>query len=1071
MKTNLRLFTFIVMLCLTQVIVGQNRTVKGTVTDDTQEPLPGVSIRIEGTSTGTISDIDGNFNLNVPEGNVVLQFSFVGFKDQSIDVTNQSNLNVVLEFETVGIDEIVAVGYGNMKKSDISGASVSLSADKLKTAGLANIDQALQGRAAGVTTVSTSGQPGGAVSVRVRGQSTVNAGAEPLYVVDGVPISNTNTGGQDLGLGGALGNSPTSGVSALSSINPNDILSMEILKDASATAIYGSQGANGVVLITTKRGKKGDAKFHYTGSYGVQRQATSIDILNLKEFAEYSNSVSEETKGRDQRVELLDPSLLGHGTDWQEAIFQIAPIQQHQINVSGGSDKLTYMVSGGYMDQDGTVIGTEFERFTFRSNLDAQLKPWLKMGVNSSFSHTKERLGLADSEAGIIRVALQTTPDLPIYNMDGTYASVFREGQTSQPNAIGMAMDDDNLLNRSTFANTVFFDATIIKDLVLHTEGALNLNYSKGEVFRPAIQYGNWERPINNMRSQTNKNTFWQIKNYLTYKRNIGKHRGTVMVGQEMWESSYEFQSVYNTNLPSNDIKNPALGDGEPQISYGFGSSSMSSLYGRLTYNYDDRYMLTYTYRRDGSSNFGPENRWAGFHSFAGSWRLSNETFMDWAKPVLTNAKVRFGWGQVGNQSIGGYRWGSSVSRMDTGLGAGYRQSNIANPYIQWEKQEQLNLGLDFSVYSFADVVVDLYKKTSKDMLMPLQLPSYMGTRGNESSALAAPWGNYGEIENRGLEVTVVTHNLKKEFKWDTDFQISMNRNKLVALDGTPSAHIEGYGQWSDVVSLTEVGDPLFGFYGYVTDGIYQDLDDLKNSPKPDKYPNDGETFEFGGTTYVGDQKYKDISGPDGKPDGKIDSFDRTNIGSPMPDFTFGFNNTFSYKNFDLSIFINGSYGNDVMNYNAITLSSMKSIFNNQLGVVTQRARLVPIDGNYDGEWWTNVSNVKVGNSGTEIPRAVAADPNDNDRISDRYIEDGSFIRIKNITFGYTIPSRIAKKLHLSNLRAYTSIENLATFTNYTGFDPEVGASTQSSNGNVYGLDNGRYPAPQVFTFGLNVSF
>lgn len=354
-------------------------------------------------------------------------------------------------------------------------------------------------------------------------------------------------------------------------------------------------------------------------------------------------------------------------------------------------------------------------------------------------------------------------------------------------------------------------------------------------------------------------------------------------------------------------------------------------------------------------------------------------------------------------------------------------------------------------------------------MLMESQLPSYMGTRGNTSSALKAPWGNFGEINNRGLEVSVTTHNLRGKLIWDTDFQISFNRNKLIALDGSPSAHIEGYGQWNDVVSLTEVGDPLFNFYGYVTDGIYQDVNDLMNSPRPEGYPGEGESFMFGGTTYVGDIKYKDISGPDGKPDGIIDAYDRTSIGSPMPDFTFGLNNSFSYKNIDLSVFINGMYGNDVMNYTSINLSNMKSIWSNQLGVVRDRASLVPIDGNYEGNWWDDVNNVKVDNSNSTLPRAVVTDPNDNDRISDRYIEDGSFIRIKNITLGYTLPQRLVERFNLGNVRAYTSIENVATFTKYTGFDPEVGASTQSAN--VFGLDNGRYPSPQVFTIGLNVSF
>lgn len=1056
----------LVMFCMCQVVLAQSRTITGTVVDHNKEPLPGVSVVMKGTTNGTVTSIDGNYSFVIEDEDAKLIFSYIGFVNRTLSVANKKRLDVTMQEDTKDLDEVVVVGYGKMKKGDLSGASVSINADELLSTGAANIDQALKGRAAGVTAVSTSGQPGGSVSVRVRGQSTINAGGEPLYVIDGVPMTNTNTGGHSLGLGDALGNSPTSGVSPLSKLNPNDILSMEILKDASAAAIYGSQGANGVVLVTTKRGKKGDAKFSYEGAYGIQQNNVWIDIMNLQEFAEYSNDIAETTNGRDGRIEFLDPSLLGHGTDWQEAIFQLAPIQQHQVGVSGGSDKVKYYLSGGYMNQEGTIIGTEFERFTFRTNIDAQLKEWMKMGVNVNYSQTDERLGLADSEAGIIRIALQTTPDLPIYDMDGSYASIFREGQTTQANAIGMALDEDNLLGRNSFGGTVFFDFSIADGLALHSEGTMNLDFSKAEVFRPTVKYGNYERAINSMRAQTNKSVYWQIKNYLTYNKVIGQHNASLMLGQDMWASNYEYQSQYNTNLPSNDIQNPALGDGTPQITYGFGSMSNASYFARFTYNYADRYMMTYTYRRDASSNFGPENRWAGFHSFAGSWRFTKEPFLEWMTPVLTTGKIRVGWGQVGNQNISGYLWGSSISKMDTGLGAGYRQSNISNPYIQWEKQNQLNIGFDLSFMSFADLTVELYDKTSTDMLMELQLPSYMGTRGNTSSALAAPWGNYGEINNRGIEISLTTHNLKRDLTWDTDFQISVNRNKLVALDGTPSAHIEGYGQWSDVVSLSEVGDPLFSFYGYVTDGLYEDYDDLINSAKPEGAGDGGYNYN---TTYVGDIKYKDISGPDGKPDGIINSYDRTNIGSPMADFTFGLNNTFRYKDFDLSLFINGSYGNDVLNYTSITLSNMKSSWNNQLTSVTDHAVLEPIDGNYDGEWWNDVENVRIKNSGTSMPRAVATDPNDNDRISDRYIEDASFIRLKNLTLGYTLPSSIASRIHLTNARLYGSVENIATFTKYTGFDPEVGASTQSAN--VFGLDNGRYPSPQVFTFGLNLSF
>lgn len=508
-------------------------------------------------------------------------------------------------------------------------------------------------------------------------------------------------------------------------------------------------------------------------------------------------------------------------------------------------------------------------------------------------------------------------------------------------------------------------------------------------------------------------------------------------------------------------------------INAGFGSSSMASFFTRLTYNYADRYLGTYTYRYDGSSNFGPENRWAGFHSLATSWRFSNETFFEPLKKVISNGKLRLGWGQTGNANIGGYAWGTSMSRMPSGLGMGYRPSNIPNTSIKWESQEQWNVGVDLGfLHDRINLTVEWYKKTSSDMLMPLQLPSYMGTSGNASSALAAPKGNYGDIENTGFEISLNTHPITGKFEWDSDFQISFNKNKLKGLAGTANAQIVGYGQWTDVVSVSSVGESLYNFYGFVCDGVYKDLEDLQTSPKPAKYPANG-VFDRTNTVWVGDVKYKDISGPDGVPDGVIDDYDKTNIGSPMPKFTFGWTNTFRYKNFDLSVFINGSYGNKVYNYLSMKLTHMNSPWTNQLNAVNGRAQLVPINPNKvyeDGTMWYNdVSNVMVANPGASIPRATINDPNDNDRISDRYIEDGSYIRLKNISLGYTFPKKTIDKLGLSNLRIYANIQNLLTITGYDGYDPEIGASTSSVN--VYGLDNGRYPSPTVYSFGLNVSF
>lgn len=590
------------------------------------------------------------------------------------------------------------------------------------------------------------------------------------------------------------------------------------------------------------------------------------------------------------------------------------------------------------------------------------------------------------------------------------------------------------------------------------------------------IDLGTWKRASNSSSIQKNSSTFWQLKNYITYSGNIDKHSFSAMLGQECWESSYNYSSVANTDLPSDNVHNPALGDGTPSIGYGFGSSAMASFFTRWTYNYADRYLATYTYRYDGSSNFGSENRWAGFHSVAASWRFSNERFFEPIRNIISNGKLRLGWGQTGNQGIGGYKWGSALSIMNTDLGKSYRPANIANTGIKWESQEQINVGLDLGFFNDrVNLTVDWYKKESKDMLMQMQLPSYMGTSGNASSALAAPWGNYGHIRNTGWEITLNTHPLIATFQWDSDFQISFNRNKLLALSGTSAAQIVGYGQWTDVVSVTNVGESLYNFYGYVCDGVYKDLEDLQTSAKPTKYPANG-VFNKNNTVWVGDVKYKDLNG-----DGVIDENDRTNIGSPMPKFTFGWTNTFRYKNFDLSLFINGSVGNKVYNYLSMKLTHMNSTWTNQLTTVGGRAQLAPIDAAKDYSngvsvngvtvyhWYDDVTNVYVTNPNATIPRASVNDPNDNDRVSDRYVEDGSYVRLKNITLGYTFPKGMIKKWGIENLRLYANIQNLLTITGYDGYDPEIGVSTAAAN--VMGLDNGRYPSPTVYSFGLNITF
>ena len=1063
----------------TNQAVQQTKKITGNVSD-AMGPIIGATVKVKGTKNAAVTDFDGNYTLNVGAGQTV-EVTYVGYITKSFKVGGQNKYNITLTEDNNSLQEVVVVGYGTMKKSDLAGASASMDEKTLKQTPITNVDQAFQGKISGVNAVQTSGQPGSAVAVSVRGIATINANSEPLYVVDGVIFNSQSNSGSSLGLGDKLGNGSHSAVSPLSLINPSDIVSMEVLKDASATAIYGAQGANGVVLITTKKGKAGEAKFTYTGSVAASRQSKRLDIMNLREFAEYYNDLANQDEISKPDPVYSDPSILGIGTNWQDAIFQTAWQQSHQIAAEGGTDKVNYYISGNWTDQDGTIIGSEFQRYSMRVNLSAQLKKWFKLGLNATYSKTAESLKLADGAEGLINYSLTTPPDIQIYNIDGGYSSVSKEGFTN-PNPIAMAMEDDILLDRQSLNGSVFADITLMKGLTWHSQLGFDIGASKGETYNPMIDLGTWKRQSNQSRLQKNSNTFWSLNNYLQYSTTIGKHSITAMLGQECWESKYDYVSAFNTNLPNDVVHNPALGQGDPQIGSGWGSSSMASFFTRETYNYDDRYLATYTYRYDGSSNFGPNNRWAGFHSLALGWRFTNEQFMKSIK-WLSNGKLRIGWGQTGNSNIGGYKWGSAMSTMDTALGTSFRPANLKNLDIKWETQEQWNVGLDLGFFnSRVNLTVDWYKKMSKDMLMQLNLPSIMGTSGNASSALAAPYGNYGDIENTGLEIALNTHPIvTKDFDWSSDVTISINKNKLKSLSG--STALLGKGQWSDVVSRSAPGESLYNFYGYVVEGVYKDYNDIISSPvqtlqknnpisvttdadgtKHYAWIDDPSKFSRSNTTYVGDLKYKDING-----DGIIDENDKTNIGSPLPKWTFGWNNTFRYKNFDLNIFINGSVGAKVANYLNMKMTHMNSPWSNQLKDVNKRVHLVAKDGNQTGNWYDNISNLTVDNPNSMYPRASINDPNDNDAFSDRYIEDGSYLRLKSMALGYTFDQKLIQKIGLTNLRLTLTASNLFTITGYSGYDPEVGLSTQSAN--VYGLDFGRYPSPTTVTFGLNLSF
>ncbi|WP_372771903.1 SusC/RagA family TonB-linked outer membrane protein [Mangrovibacterium sp.] len=1012
--------------------------VKGIVTDSsTGESLPGVAVYVKGTSVGTVTNIDGMYSINA-SANSTIRFSFVGYTTQEIEISNRDVINVQLKVAVEELSDVVVVGYGTMKRSDLTGAVTSINEDALKAEVVNSLDQAIQGKASGVQVTQNSGSPSAATSIRIRGANSLRNN-EPLYVIDGVPVNSdaTNT---TAGFDWAGGGNGQTAINVLSTINPADIVSIEILKDASSTAIYGSRGANGVVLVTTKKGKSGDAVIAYNFSYGVQTVAKFLDVMNLKEFAEYQNELAE-LGYIGQRTEFSDLSLVPqNGTDWQKELFRSAIVSEHHVSVSGGNEKTKYSISGGYKDQEGLVLGSDYSRITGRVNVSSQAKEWLNLGVNLSASRTDETINLTDSDDGVITGALLMSPYQEVRGVDGSWAGPNQTDLSAGTNPVAKATEINNDIVRTRILGNAYADITILPSLNLRTEFGTDLNFDNNYSFLPTYEWGVSTNTVAKSRRQFSNNAYWIQKNYLTFDKAFGAHKVKVMLGQESQRARYENLIGQRQDFVSNDIRELAAGGTDDQFADSHaGSNTQVSFFGRANYSYNEKYLLTATYRTDGSSKFGPNNKWGYFPSFALAWRATQEEFLkntSW----LDNLKVRAGWGQVGNDAIGNYSYGSSLQVRATAFGGGFLLNNIPNPNVKWETTTQVNIGFDLAVLeNRIEFVAEFYKKFTKDMLLVQPVPDYLGTLtgiGQGWQGIQPPYSNLGEMENTGIEFTLSTINISKpDFKWSTTLTFSKNKNKITSL-GLDNAALYRKVQWYDFVTKTAVGKPVGQFYGYVVEGIFQTPQEVASSPVQ-KTVN-----ELNGT-WAGDIKYKDINEDD-----VIDDLDRTYIGDPNPDFTFGFINSFNYKNFDLAIYTNGSYGNDVFNFQRIRTEGMTNLYVNQLKTVTNR--------------WTPT------NTETNMPRLVQSDPNQNARISDRYIEDGSFLRISNITLGYQLPTTWLSKTPVKSFRVYGKIQNLHTFTKYSGYDPEVGSFNQDAL--LTGVDNGRFPLPRTFMFGVNVT-
>ena len=1044
----------LLMLCLMPMwMLGQSIPVKGTVVDPTGEPIIGASVLEVGTSNGTITDIDGNFSLTVSSKGK-LKITYIGYKPQEVLVEGKRQINITLKEDSEMLDEVVVVGYGQMKRSDLTGSVVSVSSDAIEKSVVTSIDQVLQGRAAGVQVQANTGMPGGSSSIRIRGVNSLNASNEPIFVIDGVIIDNSTGSGTD---------------NALASINPSDIVSMDVLKDASATAIYGARAANGVIMITTKRGQSGTANITYDGYIGWQEMPNKLDMMNLREYAEHRNVRSgKDYAGQDWGIVNKDnnfvrPDLLGEGTDWQDEMFSRAMMTNHNLSVTGGNDKSNYAMGAGYLKQDGIAVGSGFRRLNLRGSFDSQVKEYLKMGINFAFSESRQTLTISDES--LIRTALLQSPNVAVRNPDGSFDGPDTD-EFVQTNPIGMALLNDNRNEKMNIRANTYAEATILKGLTYKTELSFDYGITNTYKFTPSYQFG---AIVNENRSgaySKSYNKYWSWRNIVNYNRTFDMHNINVMVGQEMQQSHWEYLYGARSGYLSNTATDLTLGDASTATNNGnSGESSILSYFGRMFYSFDDRYLLTFTMRRDGSSKFYKDNRWGWFPSAALAWKVSNESFLK-DHNVINNLKLRLGWGAVGNQNVPNNAYRAIYSSVATTWGTGLLAGNTPNLDLKWETTQSANLGLDINLFqNRIEFIADVYYKKTKDLLLQVPLPAYVGT-SDSPGATARPWKNVGSLENKGIELTLNTVNIdKKGFQWRSNLVFSLNRNKVKELD-TATSLINKTNQTGSAITIltrTAVGQPIGQFYGYKVIGRFEKATDFY-------YEKDGvvtpvalpEGMSIGkNSVWIGDYIFEDVN-----KDGVIDEQDLAYIGNPEPDFTFGFGNTFSYKGFDLNIFLSGSVGNDVVNWGRRELEAANSN-NNLLRSALNYAKLGLIDVNGPDDY----RNVQIIGGDPYAARMSGSTKTNesNYRFSNRYIEDGSFLRIQSISLGYTFPRKWIQPLRIQNLKVYCNLQNVYTFTKYDGMDPEIGSANQDAL--LTGFDNYRYPSPRIYTFGMNVTF
>ncbi|MCF6243156.1 MAG: TonB-dependent receptor [Bacteroidales bacterium] len=948
----------------------------GTVTDESGNPIPGVTVSVKGKPRGTITDLNGSFTLEVNEGDVLI-FSFIGYQTKMVTIVDQKVINITLIESVQQLDEVVITGYGTQRIKDVTGSISNISTDDIESRPMLQFQDALQGKAAGVQIISPSGKPQSGAFIRIRGTTSIDGSSEPLYVVDGVPSEN------------------------MQNINPNDIESITILKDASAAAIYGSSGANGVVIINTKRGVNKKPTVEFNSYFGFSKVMKYIDVLNSQEYIDLMNELGLST----------DWSQYTANTNWQDEVLRTAGNSSYQLSLSGSDDKTNYYVSGNWTKQDGIVRKNTADRYSGKINFDRQVNSWLKAGTSILYSKWHD-VNITDNigagRGGVILGMLTTPEVIGVFNPDGTYTG--NPLQTSWENPVASTDAPEQDYYQTRFQGNFYVEANITKSLKFKSLISLETSNGKYNYFLDPYRT-DWGRVNQGIAEESSDKTeYWLSENTIRFNKKFGKNTFAALAGFIVSNRKYNSLFVRTTHFANTAVKTIDGGAIIEDVSSSYTERSNLSQIARINYDFDNKYLLTANFRADASSVFGPGKRWGYFPSFSVGWRISEETFLS-GIDAINDIKLRIGWGQVGNDRIQEYAWYGTVGTgynyvIGGTIVPGISIETMENKDLKWETTSQTDIGLDVLLFNYRlGLTIDAYLKNTSDLLLSMPVP--------RSTGFESTIQNVGEIQNRGIEILITTKNFVNEFKWNTDFNISFNENKVVYLN--EQIINSGWIYQRGNVAIAKEGESMGSFYGYVAQGV---------------------------DPATGLMIYKDVNG-----DGEFTPDDKQIIGNANPKFIYGLNNTFSYKGFDLSIFLQGVYGNDIFNATRIETESMND-FKSQQATVLNR--------------WKNPGDI------TDMPAATLGEKY-NSELSTRFIEDGSYLRVKSLTLSYTLPQSVIGRLKLSKLRFYVTGENLYTFTKYSGYDPEVNAF--GGDNLAQGIDFGTYPQSRNIIFGLNLSF